>query len=186
MPRQLEIGPHKVRIPGFETLDAVKSPLVDHVADCRHLPFPRDTFDLVYASHVIEHIEWGQVQETLVDWVRVIKPDGWLEVHTVDAYRIMRALIELEDTGEWTGPNPHWRSAQTGGDPYLFAVGRLMNYPKDGNVLQHHRALITPKFLRRCFEAAGLVDLAPLTREDMRGSRHIEWINLGLKGRKPC
>jgi SAM-dependent methyltransferase len=183
--RQLEIGPNKARIEGFETLDAVKGPLVDHVADCRKLPFPKRTFDLVYASHVIEHVEWYDVADTIKEWVRVIKPGGWLEVHTVDAHRILKAWIEFEETGHWPGPDPVWRSNMTRSDPYLFAVGRVLNWAKDGNIHQLHRALISPRFLAQCFTDAGLVDLAPLTREDARGTRHSAFINLGLKGRRP-
>jgi SAM-dependent methyltransferase len=184
--RRLEIGPNKGRIPGFETLDIVKSPIVDHVGDASNPPFKDGTFDLVYSSHVIEHIEWERVAHTIRQWARILKPGGWLEVHTVDARRLMAALLQYDETGEWVGPNPTWREAQTGGDPYLWCVARLMNYPKGGNEFQKHRMLITPNYLARCFTDAGLTDLAPLTREDARGSRHHAFINLGLKGRKPC
>jgi 2-polyprenyl-3-methyl-5-hydroxy-6-metoxy-1,4-benzoquinol methylase len=182
--RCLEIGPNKARLPGFETLDAVKGPLVDHVADCRKTPFKAETFDLVYSSHVLEHVEWYDVESTVAEWARILKPGGTLEVHTVDAHRILKAWITLEETGEWTGPDPVWRSNMTRSDPYLFAVGRVLNWAKDGSIHQYHRALITPNYLRQCFERAGLVDLAPLTREDARGTRHSAFINLGLKGVK--
>jgi predicted SAM-dependent methyltransferase len=182
--RCLEIGPNKVKLPGFETLDAVKGPLVDHVGDCRRTPFPEASFDLVYSSHVIEHVHWYEVEPTIAEWARILKPGGSLEVHTVDAYRLMKALCTLEETGEWIGPDPVWRSNMTRSDPYLFASGRMLNWPKDGNILQLHRALITPKYLAQCFTKAGLTDLAPLTREDARGTRHSAFINLGLKGTK--
>lgn len=183
--RQLEIGPNKVKLPGFETLDIVPGPLVDHVGDCRKMPFKAGAFDLVYASHVIEHIEWNEVEATIAEWARVLKPGGFLEVHTIDAHRLCKALVELEETGNWTGPeNPTWLAELTKGDPYLFTVGRLLNRAKGGNVHQQHRALITPKYLRRCFERAGLTELQELTREDFRGTRHSAWINQGLKGRK--
>lgn len=182
--RCLEIGPNKARLPGFETLDAVAGPLVDHVGDCRRMGFPDASFDLVYASHVIEHVEWFEVEDTIKEWARVLKPGGMLEVHTVDAHRVLKAWITLEETGEWTGPDPVWRSNMTRSDPYLFAVGRVLNWQKDGNIHQLHRALISPKYLASCFENAGMVDLAPLTREDARGTRHSAFINLGLKGRK--
>ncbi len=185
--RRLEIGPKKGRLPGFETLDMVASPIVDHVGDCRHTPFPDASFDLVYSSHVIEHVEQYEVEATIAEWARILKPGGSLEVHTVDAHRLMKALVTLEETGEWVGPEPGtWRAEQHRGDPYLWCAMRLMNFPKGGSVYQMHRALITPKFLARAFAQAGLADLAPLTREDARGAKHPAFINLGLKGRKPC
>ncbi len=183
--RCLEIGPKKGKLPGFETLDAVRSPIVDHVADCRKLPFKAGTFDLIYSSHVIEHIEQYEVEATIAEWARVLKPGGSLEVHTLDARRLMTALLRLDETGEWTGPTPaSWRAEQHRGDPYLWCAMRIMNYPKGGSVYQMHRSLITPRFLERAFLGAGLTDLAPLTREDARGSRHPAFINLGLKGVK--
>lgn len=182
--RCLEIGPNKAKLPGFETLDAVASPIVDHVGDCRKMKFGAE-FDLVYSSHVIEHVEMSDVEATIKEWARILKPGGWLEVHTVDSKRILTALLHYDETGEWTGPAPEWRKELTRGDPYLFAACRVLNWPKDGNIFQLHRAIITPNYLTRCFERAGLVDLAPLTREDARGSRHSAFINLGLKGRKP-
>jgi SAM-dependent methyltransferase len=184
--RCLEIGPNKARLPGFITFDAVPGPLVDHVGDCRAMPFKAGSFDLVYSSHVIEHIEWYDVEATIAEWARILKPGGHLEVHTVDAHRILKAWIEYEETGHWSGPDPVWRSNMTRHDPYLFAVGRVLNWPKDGSIHQLHRALISPRYLAACFEKAGLVDLAPLTREDARGTRHSAFINLGLKGRKAC
>lgn len=182
--RRLEIGPHKGRLPGFETFDIVPGPLVDHVGDCRRLPFKTGSFDLVYSSHVIEHVEMSDVEPTIAEWARIVKPGGWLEVHTVDARRVLEAWLHYDETGEWTGPAPTWRPELTRGDPYLFAACRVLNWAKGGNIYELHRALITPNYLRRCFERAGLTDLAPLTREDARGSRHSAFINLGLKGRK--
>lgn len=182
--RQLEIGPNKGRIPGFETLDIVPGPHTDHIADCRKLPFKANTFDLVYASHVIEHIQWDEVEATIAEWVRVLVPGGHLEIHTVDAYRLMKALVVLEETGEWTGSNSTWQTGMTRGEPYLMTVGRLMNRAKGGNIYQYHRSLITPKYLAQCYERAGLTNLEPLTPDDARGTRHSEWINLGLRGTK--
>jgi len=143
-------------------------------------------FGLVYACHVIEHIEWHDVEATIAEWARIIEPGGTLEVHTIDARRIMEALLRYEDTGEWVGPDPSWMEPLCHRDPYLWSVGRLLHYAKGGNIYQLHRTLITPAYLRRCFERAGLSELEPLSRKDMRGSRHHEFINLGLKGVKPC
>jgi len=185
--RCLEIGPNKARIPGFETTDIMRSLLVDHVEDCRRFSFADGTFDLVYACHVIEHIEWHEVEATLAEWARIIKPGGILEVHTIDALKFMRALVELEETGVWSGPNPGtWCHELTRGDPYLWAVGRMLNRPKGGNIHQNHRALITPGYLRRCLQAAGLEIVEQIGREDMRRARHMEWINIGYRCKKPA
>lgn len=180
----LEIGPHKGRLPGFETLDAVKASFVDHVADCRKLPFPAGTFDVVYASHVIEHIEWYDVERTINGWAAALKPGGWLEVHTINGLALMKAMIAYEETGVEPPFPTKWRRELHRDDPHLFIQGRLLNFPKGGSVYQMHRAIITPNYLRQCFERAGLSEIQPL--EEFRGTRHPAAINLGLKGQRPC
>lgn len=183
--KQLEIGPGKERIPGFETYNLERTDVTDHVGDARKLPFRDGVFDVVYSSHCIEHVHWYEVEPTIAEWARIVKPGGVLEVFTVDAFKLMKALVGLEETGVWPGRGPStWRREKTLGDPYKYAVGRLLNYPRGRQLAHMHRALITPNYLRRCFEQAGLVELTPLSDHEARGKRH-KWINLGLRGRKP-
>jgi 2-polyprenyl-3-methyl-5-hydroxy-6-metoxy-1,4-benzoquinol methylase len=47
------------------------------------LPFPDASFDVLTAWHVIEHVE--NVQVTLAEWFRVLRPDGILALETPDA-----------------------------------------------------------------------------------------------------
>jgi SAM-dependent methyltransferase len=185
--RCLEIGPNKAKIPGFETTDIMRGPLVDHVQDCRAFTFKDGTFDLVYSCHVLEHLEWHEVEATVAEWARIVKPGGHLEIHCLNALDLMKALITYDETGEWHGPGiGTWCGELTRGDPYLWACGRILNRPKGGNIHQNHRALITPNYLRKCIEAAGLEIERQLTREDMRRSRHADFINIGYRARKPA
>ena len=47
-----------------------------HKADMTFLPFDDDTFDLVFARHVLEHSPFPII--TLMEWHRVTKKPGWL------------------------------------------------------------------------------------------------------------
>jgi 2-polyprenyl-3-methyl-5-hydroxy-6-metoxy-1,4-benzoquinol methylase len=47
------------------------------------LPFSDASFDVLTAWHVIEHVE--DVQTTLAEWYRVLRPDGVLALETPDA-----------------------------------------------------------------------------------------------------
>lgn len=180
--RMLEIGPGKECIPGFETYGEGGD--VDHKGDARRLPFQDGTFDVVYSSHCIEHIPWYQVEATLNEWQRVVKPGGALEVWTVDGYKIMKALVHLEETGEWTGPGiGPWKEKLTFRDPYKWAVGRILNYPKRGEYDSWlHRAILTPEYLQRVLREIGLRNVGPLERP--RAKDH-GWINMGFGGTKP-
>lgn len=177
--RCLEIGPGSSPVPGFETLNLY--PPADHVADCRSLPFQAGTFAEVYSSHCIEHVEWYEIEATIREWARVIEPGGALEIHTVNAAPLMRALLEWEEGGE--GPSPgKWRRDLHRDHPFLWGTGRLLNYGRKGETSWMHRAILTPRYMRECFEKAGLVDLEPVA--EPRGAKKHKSINMGLRGRK--
>ena len=183
--RCLEIGPGHERLPGFETLNIVKTPITDHVGDAKKPPFQNATFDLVYSSHCIEHFEWHEIESVIREWARIVKPGGCLEVHTVNAVPLMKALVELEETGETSLKAGAWRPDLHKYDPYKWASGRIMNYRR-GNEGWHwlHRSILTPSYMRKCFEQAGLVDLE--TVAEPRGRKKHKSINMGLAGVKPC
>jgi ubiquinone/menaquinone biosynthesis C-methylase UbiE len=187
MARCLDIGPGTRPAPGFETLDAHKAYNPTHVGDARKPPFPDNTFDIVHASHIIEHIEWGETQATLNEWARIVKPGGCLEVWTVNAIVCFNKILEWEATGELPPPST-WRANLTGGDPFLYWVGKLMNYDAKGKNghLNLHRSIWTPRHLIRQMEAAGLVNITAMDVEtETRGHKH-KMINFGFRGFKPC
>ena len=95
--RYLEIGSGTERIPGFETLDIVPGRSVDYVLDCtKKLPFRDQAFDVIYASHVLEHVPWYMVQQTLNEWVRILKRGGQIEIWVPDAVKICKAYVDAE------------------------------------------------------------------------------------------
>lgn len=92
MPRRLHIG-GQVRKDGWEVLDANPGPVVDHVGNANDLSrFPDGTFAEIYASHVVEHLDYkDELVRTLKDWHRVLAPGGRLYVSVPD----MDVLAEL-------------------------------------------------------------------------------------------
>lgn len=179
--RCLEIGPGSHPVPGFETLNLV--PPADHIADCRATGLPDASFDLVYSSHCIEHVEWFEVEATIREWTRLLKPGGSLEVHTVDAYALMKALVEWEEGGQAPRPGK-WRDDLHRHHPFLWGTGRILNYARKGEAgtCWMHRAILTPRYLRECFEAAGLTEIEPVA--EPRGAKKHRAINMGLRGMK--
>ena len=186
--RQLEIGPGPNRIPAFETLNVVGGPAVDYVADAsKGMPFPSETFDLVYASHIIEHIPWYRTETSLKDWVRVLKSGGRLEIWTPDTLKIARAFVDAEERGDQAYHNDDWWKFNVQKDPCVWMAGRCYSYgdgtgkPSDPN---WHRALFSERRLRDLLANAGLQDIRTLSRDEVRGYDH-GWINLGICGTKP-
>jgi SAM-dependent methyltransferase len=186
--RCLEIGPGENRIQGFETLNIRWNKSVDYVADAsKPLPFSDNTFEIVYASHVLEHIPWYKVQDTLREWTRILKAGGQLEVWVPDGLKICKALVDFELRGENYIEKDGWYRYNPEKDPCKWAAGRLFTYgdgmgnPRSPN---WHRSMFTPRYLRLLFEKAGLTDIRQLNPQDVRGYDH-GWINLGMIGTKP-
>lgn len=180
--RRLEIGSGPNRIEGFETLNIVPGPNVDYIGDAsKRLTFEDKTFDMVYTSHILEHIPWYQTIETLIEWVRVIRPGGSLEVWVPDGLKICKVLIDADENlkseipDEWCVKNPDK-------DPYVWAAGRIF-WGANPNYPSWHQALFTPRYLSQIMEKAGLQNIQVLGPEEVRGYDH-GWINLGMRGTK--
>ena len=60
----------------------------------RAIPFPDRHFDVVYHSHVIEHLRVDDVDRFLRECRRVLKPGGIIRVATPDLERLCEAYLE--------------------------------------------------------------------------------------------
>lgn len=184
--RRLEIGPGRRRIEGFETLNVVGWLNVDFVCDAtRRLPFPDGTFELVYASHILEHVPWYQTVDVLREWVRILEPGGALELWVPDGLKVARAWVEAEAEGSRAFEQDGWFKFNPERDPCVWANGRIFSYG-DGTGRKEnpnwHLAMFSERRLRQVMQQAGLVDLERMTApDDVRGSDH-GWINLGIRG----
>jgi SAM-dependent methyltransferase len=69
---------------------------VDHKVDLQQLPFADETYDFVFASHVLEHIP--DDEKAISEIRRILKPHG---------IAILPVPIVGEKTIEYSEPNPH-------------------------------------------------------------------------------
>ncbi|GEM_PF-2856038 len=69
------IHPHRsLRGKNVLHLDLEKTPGVDVCGDARNLPFPRDSFDFVVCSHLLEHLEsYEDANSVVVELKRVAR-----------------------------------------------------------------------------------------------------------------
>ena len=81
MARRLHIGGEHTH-PNWEVFNIKSGPYVDHVGDAQDLSrFADETFDEIYASHVLEHFDYiGPLQTALKHWYRVLKLNGKLYI----------------------------------------------------------------------------------------------------------
>ena len=91
--RRLHIGGRATR-EGWEILNIQPGPGVDHVADAADLSeFADATFAELYASHVLEHLDYrDKVLAALTEWRRVLHPGGRLYVGVPDLGAVARLL----------------------------------------------------------------------------------------------
>jgi predicted SAM-dependent methyltransferase len=97
-PRRLHIG-GTVRAPGWEVLNIVAGPHVDHVGNANDLSrFEDHSFAAVYASHTLEHFDYsGDLERALGEWARILAPGGSLYVSVPDLETLSKLLLVKED-----------------------------------------------------------------------------------------
>lgn len=169
--KALEIGSHTKLEPksDWTLLDLVPGGDVDVVADAaKPLPFEPLTFDLVYASHILEHIAWTETVRVLADWRRVLRHGGRIEIWVPDFEKIVKAYFAGK-------PGDDFRRFNPDGDLMTWVNGKLFFYGPDGG--NGHRACFDEAHLERCLRAAGYFNIDRLPRP--RGYDHGP-INLGI------
>jgi len=186
--RLLEIGPGKRRISGFETLNIIPGLGIDYVCDAsKALPFRTETFDLIYASHILEHIPWYQSKDVLTEWVRLLKPAGWLEIWVPDGLKIAKTFVDAESGNVNLIHQDGWYRFNEKHDPCIWANGRIFSYGDGKGTRGHsnwHLALFSSRYLASLLEDIGLKDIETMHLDEVRGYNH-GWINLGIRARKP-
>lgn len=186
--RRLEIGPGSERIPGFETVNIVCGRNVDYMVDAsRKLPFPDGTFEIVYASHIFEHIPWYKIKQVLKEWNRILVPSGLVEIWVPNGLLIAKTFLYAEEGYINNIEKDGWYKFNEEKDPCIWANGRIFSYG-DGtgrrNDPNWHLTIFSPRFLKNLLKESGFVDIEQLDRTAVRGYDH-GWINLGFRGRKP-
>ena len=130
----LHLGCGRIDTPGFTNLDILPFPHVHYV----HVAYPleifkSDSFDLVYASHILEHFSVPEMPRVLKEWRRILKPGGLLRLGVPNFPMLMRIYEDTGDIKEIIGPlmggqtDPHNFHQSIYDERYLsgvlFAVG---------------------------------------------------------------
>lgn len=87
----MNIGAGGKRIEGWLSIDLAGDP--DIKADVKSLPLPDDCADEAMAIHVFEHLYRWEAEDTLREWLRVLKPGGLLILELPDLEKCCRAIL---------------------------------------------------------------------------------------------
>ncbi|MDR3001291.1 MAG: methyltransferase domain-containing protein [Fibromonadaceae bacterium] len=179
----LEIGPGLERIPGFETINVIKTPVTDYVLDLskEDFPFADNSWDIIFTSHFFEHIEWFRVEYCLREVFRILKPSGYLDLYVPDGYKLASIIVDAED-GKIQKTPDGWKIFNEQDNPFIWANGRLF-YGANPNYPSWHKSVFTFEYLKWLFEKNGFKNIERLNDDQTLGVRH-GWINLGIRGYK--
>jgi len=99
MLRKLNIGGTEPST-GWEIFNIQPGEHVDHVGDAQDLSrFADETFDEIYASHVLEHFGYeGPLQSALKQWHRVLKNNGKLYISVPNMEILCKLFLKKGNT----------------------------------------------------------------------------------------
>lgn len=158
--KMLNLGCGDKNMPGYEPVD-----LRTNGVDVRKLPYDDCTYDEIYCSHTLEHLDCLEAQNALLDWVRVLKPGGRLRIAVPDMQKIAAELAKPDLTSEET----------TGQFAMVFGS---QNYAEN-----YHKWGYTEVSLRRVMNWAGLGFVKPF-KAFMPGDCSNNPVSLNLEGVK--
>tara|TARA_R110002167_G_scaffold174438_7_gene373286 strand:- start:1406 stop:2077 length:672 start_codon:yes stop_codon:yes gene_type:complete len=95
--RKLHIG-GKEKAEGWEILNANPGQYVDHICNANDLSqFSDETFSEVYASHIVEHLDYkNELASTLKEWFRVLEPGGKIYISVPDLDVLAQLIISKD------------------------------------------------------------------------------------------
>ena len=102
---RLHIGCGDRYIPGFIHIDARKLPHVDYVTTADKLDmFEDNSVNLIYACHILDHLERNQVDLVLKEWYRVLVTGGILRIAVSDFEKLAEVYLKTRDLKLVLGP----------------------------------------------------------------------------------
>lgn len=150
----------------WHTLDARPLPGLTYCQDAVDLSnIPDESYELIVARDVIEHIGWRDVPKALREWLRVLIPGGRAHIETPNAYELLPILLESEAA----------RRARVRNESHYEQFNRTLfghqDYPENS-----HKSYFTPRWLKELMLEAGFASVATLVEDDRRfvleGTKH--------------
>lgn len=174
---KLNIGSGERHLPGFLSVDSrIECHGVNIVHDLRKpLPFKEDTVSVIFASHIIEHFWWQEVNSRLKDWFRVLKLGGYADIWTPDFEIVMKRYQEEEDFEDEHYDKMEWVNR------IIFSRDNM-----DGivNAVNEHHAIFDYLYLKQCMESVGFTDVERIDIKEFPFKGIHADMNMGVRGYK--
>lgn len=86
---KLHLGAGYERLEGYTNIDIRLSPSIDIICDCTNLPmYENNSVDEICAFHLIEHFTFKEFRRAILEWWRILKPEGSLILECPDLEKI--------------------------------------------------------------------------------------------------
>lgn len=148
--KKLNLGSGDRPLPTYTNVDALAKFNPEIVCQVSKLDFADENeYDLVRASHVLEHFEYPQCRDVLREWRRVLKPNGYLVVCVPDFEALSwRTILKP------SGLNLDDQTYKNGWINGLFALDLPPEF--------RHKIVFTRRSLSRLLEESGFRVVARL------------------------
>lgn len=156
---KLNLGGGSWKIAGYQNRDRIFGQEVYPLTD-----LPDGCAEEIRASHVLEHFPVREVEDVIREWVRVLKPGGWLRIAVPDFAVICNLYQEM----------------RAGKIKDVPVAGYLMGGQQDAN--DYHKAVFDKDTLTALMDVAGLTDIQQWQSE-ISDCANLP-VSLNLKGRK--
>jgi SAM-dependent methyltransferase len=90
----INIGCGKVRHDAWINLDLVGAPGVKSYNVKKDLPFPDNSIDIIYHSHILEHLRKNEAERFIKECHRILKPGGLIRVVVPDLEKLCEEYLK--------------------------------------------------------------------------------------------
>ncbi|MBU0778112.1 methyltransferase domain-containing protein, partial [Patescibacteria group bacterium] len=101
---RLHMGCGDVLLLGFINMDIRDEVFPDKVSLVYPVDYADGTFDMVYASHILEHFPGKQTLNVLQEWVRILKRGGILRLSVPNFEALINIYKRTKDLDQIIGP----------------------------------------------------------------------------------
>ena len=147
---KLHIGPGNTYIPNWINVDIFSNVRADIYSSALSLPYERESFDLIYASHVLEHFSKYFTLSALNHWRDLLKADGVLRLSVPSFEAICQYYLKTKNLKELSG----------------------LLYGKQDNALNCHYVAFDQATLTEALNNVGFERVSPW---DWRHTEHSEY-----------
>lgn len=131
---KLHVGCGDVILPGWINVDLEDLPGIDLQDDIRELEKVKDeTCDIIYASHVLEHVGRNEFEDVIKTWNKKLKIGGILRIAVPDFEKVIEWYQKTGNILDVTG---------------LVSGGQKSKY-------DYHQMIFDKKFLKEILEKCG-------------------------------